>query len=169
MYLPSRRWRSTYASFDQLSEPILRREPFQGSLVVESQAENFQLQAMLACWAKLSQRDEPDVYHPLLCHMIDVAVVAGEMWSSVLSPGKRSEIAKGLGLGENQDSAGVWCAFLAGLHDLGKASPDFQLQVSRVRAEVTKRLRGIGLPVKTGRSPKTSPHGTITAATLHPY
>ena len=59
-----------------------------------------------------------------------------------------------------------WCAFLAGLHDLGKASPDFQLQVGKVSAEVTKRLRGIGLPVKPGHGPKTTPHGTITADVL---
>ena len=96
---------------------------------------------MLACWGKLGDANESGSYHPLLCHMLDVASVAREMWRSTLSPRLRRETTEALGFLEDQDAAGVWCAFLAGLHDLGKASPSFQLQIERVREPVKNRLR----------------------------
>ena len=122
---------------------------------------------LLACWAKLGYGEESPSYHPLLCHMIDAASVAREMWRSVLSHGQQSELAGDLGFNQNQEAAAVWCAFLAGLHDLGKASPAFQLRVKQAsrREEVKQRLRGIGLRVYD-LSLNPPPHGTITAATL---
>jgi CRISPR-associated endonuclease/helicase Cas3 len=119
-----------------------------------------------SCWAKLSVSDDESGYHPLLCHMVDVAMVALEIWRSVLSSKQRSAFAVGLGFGENQEVAGSWCAFVTGLHDLGKASPAFQLGKEQIRQEVRERLRGAGL--SSGRSYRVSraPHGTITAATL---
>lgn len=37
-------------------------------------------------WAKTSQDKEnfPNAFHPLMCHMIDVAVVTQSMWQEVL-------------------------------------------------------------------------------------
>ena len=67
--------------------------------------------------------------------------------------------------GDCLDSAGMWCALLAGLHDLGKASPAFQLQTERARAEVTSRLEVSGLRVPVQHRTAT-PHGTVTAADL---
>ena len=121
---------------------------------------------MFACWGKLASADELPSYHPLLCHMVDVAMVTREMWQYCLSPSQRGGLSIGLGLGHDQDSAGLWCAFLAGLHDLGKASPAFQLQVERVCVEVEHRLRANGLTAPPLRTSKYTPHGVITAATL---
>ena len=127
---------------------------------------------MFACWGKLASADESSSYHPLLCHMVDVAMVTREMWRYSLSPSQRGGLSFGLGLGHDQDSAGLWCAFLAGLHDLGKASPAFQLQNGNpkfrdpARAEVMQRLRDNGLPVPSLHTPKRTLHGAITAATL---
>ena len=123
---------------------------------------------MFACWGKLASADEPSSYHPLLCHMVDVAMVTREMWQYSLSPSQRGGLSIGLGLEHDQDSAGLWCAFLAGLHDLGKASPAFQLQVDRVRGEVKQRLRDNGLPVPTLHDSRHTPHGVITTTVL-PY
>ena len=117
---------------------------------------------MLACWGKLGDANESESYHPLLCHMLDVASVAREMWRSTLSPRLRRETTEALGFLEDQDAAGVWCAFLAGLHDLGKA---FQFQVERVREPVKNRLRSVGLRVDRYHAISRTPHGTITAAT----
>ena len=104
-------------------------------------------------------------YHPLLCHMIDVAMVAQEIWRLALSPGQRSEMTRTLGFGSDDAAAGYWCALFAGLHDLGKASPSFQLQVERVRSKVAGRLHSVGL--RWGQIPiNPPPHGTITATTL---
>ena len=102
---------------------------------------------MFACWGKLASPDESPSYHPLLCHMVDVAMVTQGMWQYSLSPSQRRGLCSGLGLGQDEDAAGLWCAFLAGLHDLGKASPAFQLQVEKVRARVEQRLRDNGLTV----------------------
>lgn len=121
---------------------------------------------MFACWGKLASADESPSYHPLLCHMIDVAMVTRAMWRYSLSPSQRGGLSIGLGLEHDQDSAGLWCAFLAGLHDLGKASPAFQLQVEKTRAKVKQRLRDNGLTVSSIRTSKFTPHGVITAATL---
>ena len=121
---------------------------------------------MFACWGKLASAEESSSYHPLLCHMVDVAMVTREMWQCSLSPSQRGGLSMGLGLGHDQDAAGRWCAFIAGLHDLGKASPAFQLQVEKVRAKVEQRLRDNGLTVPSLQASKYTPHGVITAATL---
>ncbi len=133
---------------------------------MESKADSLESEAMFACWGKLASADESSSYHPLLCHMVDVAMVTREMWHYSLSPSQRGGLSIALGLGHDQDSAGLWCAFLAGLHDLGKASPAFQLQVERVRTKVEQRLRDNGLTVSSLRTSKYTPHGVITAATL---
>ena len=123
---------------------------------------------LLACWAKLDADSEAPGYHPLLWHMTDVAMVARELWQSVLAPAQRTMLSDALGLGDRLDSAGLWCALLAGLHDLGKACPAFQLQSERARAEVTFRLHrhGLRVPVQHRPSRDLASHGTVTAATL---
>ena len=123
---------------------------------------------LLACWAKLNSDNGRPGYHPLICHMYDVALVAKEMWESTFSPAQQKAMSESLGFGECRNTAGLWCAFLAGLHDLGKASPEFQLQVESVRGEVMERLRRNEVRVSTQHrlGLKSTPHGTITAAAL---
>src|SRR4051812_12928743 len=95
----------------------------------------------VAYWAKLGRSAGNDAcFHPLLCHMIDVAVVARAMWRDVLSAAARDRLGDALGL--PADMAESWVAFLAGLHDLGKACPVFQL---RREAAVLRALYA-GLP-----------------------
>ena len=123
---------------------------------------------LLACWAKLDTDSGPPGYHPLLWHMTDVAMVARELWQSVLSPAQRNMLCEALGLEGCRGAAGLWCAFLAGLHDLGKASPAFQMQVEGARVEVAARLQrnGLRIPVQHRSSHASASHGTVTAATL---
>ena len=119
---------------------------------------------LLAVWAKLSRTQNGGFeYHPLLCHMIDVAAVAEAMWKNVLSRWARSEIARALGL--SQEHAGQWVELLAGLHDLGKASPAFQYQVKVAQREIEQRLKGLGLTARIPGKDRAK-HGTMTAATL---
>ena len=68
---------------------------------------------LLACWAKLNSGNGRPGYHPLLCHMADIAMVAKEMWESTFSPAQQTAMAEALGLGECRDAAGLWCALLA--------------------------------------------------------
>ena len=125
-------------------------------------------QRLLACWAKLGFGHGLPEYHPLLYHMVDVSIVAREMWRSAFSPAQRTVMSEALGLGGHLEAVGLWCAFLAGLHDLGKASPAFQLQVDNIRGKVTERLHHshMRVPVQHRLGLKATPHGTITAATM---
>lgn len=60
----------------------------------------------------------------LLWHSVETSVVASVLWDEVLAPATRSVIAAALGL--PVDVARRWSLFLAGLRDLGKASPPLQ-------------------------------------------
>ncbi|MEJ7654066.1 MAG: CRISPR-associated endonuclease Cas3'' [Chloroflexia bacterium] len=111
----------------------------------------------LLLWAKWSKGDSP-TYHPLLCHLCDVAAVTLEMWVAVLSPWVRRSFADDLGLSD--EDTGRWLAYLSGLHDIGKASPTFQLKVEASRLE----LQAAGLPLRTKAG--TVPHGTVSAVVL---
>jgi len=72
-------------------------------------------------WAKLGENEH---YHPLICHLIDVAQVAQELWNKVLTDGIRDHFAALLAV--RRDECGTLLSFWIGLHDLGKASPAFQ-------------------------------------------
>ena len=74
-------------------------------------------------YAKTS-RDNPDQIHLLLYHLIDVGQVTLVMWNEVFTPSFRSHIAKQLGV--TVEESGRFIAFIASLHDLGKASPAYQ-------------------------------------------
>ena len=110
-------------------------------------------------WAKLAQGQEgTPKFHPLICPMIDVAVVAQAIWRSVLSPAARDRVAEDIEL--SAEVAERWVAFVAGLHDLGKVCPVLQLR---------KEARGLaGLYQGLPRSPagNDAKHGQVTAAEL---
>ncbi|MBX6770503.1 MAG: CRISPR-associated helicase Cas3' [Chloroflexi bacterium] len=116
-------------------------------------------------WAKLARgpAGEP-TFHPLICHLLDVAAVARAMWDHVLSPRMRAWLAEALALDE--DTARRWIAFLAGIHDLGKASPGFQLQ-DDAPPVLKDRLRAYGLWF-SAPLPHPPAHGLVTAKALPP-
>lgn len=108
-------------------------------------------------WAKTA-RDNPLGWHPLLYHMLDVAAVAGALWNRSLSPWSRCFAATQLGVSE--DEASRLLAFWSGIHDLGKACPDFQYRYEPGKV----RLQNVGF---SGQLPsRRAPHGVVTAATL---
>jgi CRISPR-associated endonuclease/helicase Cas3 len=112
-------------------------------------------------WAKLPGNDHNSrSFHPLICHMLDVAVVAREMWRSVLPEAARQKLAAALGL--SPEAAQRWITYLAALHDLGKASPAFQM---RQEAQHLLRLyQAFGSPPNVEAS--ECPHGRVTAGEL---
>lgn len=91
---------------------------------------------LLRFWAKTSDAaDDParqHAFHPLICHMIDVACVAEAMWRDVLPETTKKRLAEPFGLAGDPKSAGKLIAFLIGLHDLGKCSPPFALRGKNV-------------------------------------
>lgn len=106
-------------------------------------------------WGVTLREGEP-AWHPLICHMIDVAMVALRLWHYLLPPVVKQQMQASLGL-ESPDHAGRWIAFFAGLHDLGKASPAFAFKWP----SGAERLLAEGFKPPGGR--RSVPHGFITA------
>ncbi|MDQ3713873.1 MAG: CRISPR-associated helicase Cas3' [Acidobacteriota bacterium] len=82
-------------------------------------------------WAKTSKnKNYQNAFHPLVCHLIDVAVSAQAIWDNVLTDTQKQRLAKPFRLedDDNLKTAGTLFAFLIGLHDLGKCSPPFALR-----------------------------------------
>lgn len=115
---------------------------------------------LIRFWGKLGRtKDAFPPFHPLICHMIDVAAVAGQMWDGVLSEPARAALTRGLGLPDDASSR-IWVTFLAALHDLGKACPAFTL---RKEARVLRHLYP-GLPDPPAGV--NAPHGVVTTIAL---
>ncbi len=94
-------------------------------------------------WGK---KDKTDGHtRPLLYHMIDVASVVEAMWDSVFHHAAQKHFTMALGLFDNISRTKKYISFWAGLHDIGKAFPEFQEQ---------------------RRSLKKTPHGVVTAKSL---
>jgi CRISPR-associated endonuclease/helicase Cas3 len=93
---------------------------------------------IFAFWGKAgrAKAGEEVVPLPLVCHLIDTAVVAELLFEVVLGPRCRAELAAAFGpLG----NARRWVALLCALHDIGKLSPAFQA----LRPDIALRqLRG---------------------------
>lgn len=90
-----------------------------------------------AMWAKSTTA--AGAWQPLWTHLIDVGVVARTLAERWLTRPARQGLADGLGLSEEQALA--WAAVLAALHDLGKATPHFQL----LSGPDAKRLEDLGI------------------------
>lgn len=137
---------------------------------------------LLRFWAKTSNDhiNKPNAFHPLICHLIDVACVAQLMWREVLPQATQKRIAGALGLENDSESknnyeqTGKIVAFIAGLHDLGKCSPPFTLRgLNELPSGETRRLielyKDTPFIQLNGRKPKLAkevPHGFVTAIEL---
>ncbi|WP_406360615.1 CRISPR-associated helicase Cas3' (plasmid) [Streptomyces sp. NBC_01544] len=117
---------------------------------------------VLTVWAK-HDRDS-DGWLPLWRHMEDSAAVAGLLWDMWLPASVRKLIASALPGGE-QDARrlAVW---LAGVHDIGKATPAFACQVD----QLADLMREQGLEMRSARAlgpeGRVAPHGLAGQALL---
>ncbi|MFI2415660.1 CRISPR-associated helicase Cas3' [Streptomyces sp. NPDC018947] len=89
--------------------------------------------------------------------MEDSAAVAGLLWDQWLPVGVRRLVAEALPRGESDARAlAVW---LAGVHDIGKATPAFACQVD----QLADAMRGQGLEMRSARAVgpdrRIAPHG----------
>lgn len=82
--------------------------------------------AASVCWGKSSHSDDHG-WMPLHQHLSDTAAVAGHLYESFLPVSVQSLLASALPGGRTD--ALVACAWLAGVHDIGKATPAFAIQV----------------------------------------
>jgi len=109
-------------------------------------------------WAKANRKTGQ--IHPLICHTLDVALVAQTMWNEAFTTSLRRQMAETLGT--NEEEAGRTLAFWAGLHDLGKATPAFQRKYSPAEAEL--KQAGLKFARQFGR--ESFHHGAATAFLL---
>ncbi|MFJ9434755.1 CRISPR-associated helicase Cas3' [Streptomyces sp. NPDC101490] len=110
---------------------------------------------VLALWAKHDRGS--DGWLSLWQHLEDSAAVAGMLWDHWLPVGVRCLIGEALPGGEADGRRlAVW---LAGVHDIGKATPAFACQVESL-ADV---MRGVGLGMRSqgamGPERRLAPHG----------
>ncbi|WP_331735855.1 CRISPR-associated helicase Cas3' (plasmid) [Streptomyces anulatus] len=111
--------------------------------------------AVRRVWAKHDR--DAEGWLPLWRHMEDSAAVAGLLWDEWLPEQVRDVIAGPLPGGvEDARRLVVW---LAGVHDIGKATPAFACQVD----QLADRMRDAGLDMRTqgqfGPDRKVAPHG----------
>ncbi|MEU6631737.1 CRISPR-associated helicase Cas3' [Streptomyces parvus] len=111
--------------------------------------------AVRRVWAKHDR--DAEGWLPLWRHMEDGAAVAGLLWDEWLPEQVRNVIAGPLPGGmEDARRLVVW---LAGVHDIGKATPAFACQVD----QLADRMRDAGLEMRTqkqfGPDRKVAPHG----------
>lgn len=88
-------------------------------------------------WAK-SNREQPEQIHLLIYHLLESAAVGLGMWNHVFSASIRQEYSSLFRLKEG--IFGKLLAYWIGLHDIGKASPCFQI---KIKASNPERIRQI--------------------------
>ena len=96
---------------------------------------------MYRLWAKREPRGrkaKTRAYHALIYHLLDVAAVAYGLWDAGLGAGQKKWLMEMLGLDEA--AARGMLALLAGLHDIGKATPAFQKKVPDLYAKLDDDL-----------------------------
>ncbi|WP_455678713.1 CRISPR-associated endonuclease Cas3'' [Streptomyces achromogenes] len=113
-------------------------------------------------WAKYDR--DSDGWLPLWRHMEDAAAVAGLLWDRWVSAGVRRLVAEVLPRGDADARAlAVW---LAGVHDIGKATPAFACQVD----QLAETMRQYGLEMcsakAVGPDRRVAPHGLAGQALL---
>lgn len=74
-------------------------------------------------WGKTNRVDDTE-WLPLYVHMADSAAMAVRIWDTWVPYGTKSIISRDLG--NDDDLARKLMIFLAGVHDIGKATPVFQ-------------------------------------------
>lgn len=108
-----------------------------------------------AVWAKHDR--DTDGWLPLWRHMEDSAAVAGLLWDQWLPLGVRRLIGEALPGGDQDARALV--VWLAGVHDIGKATPAFACQVELL----ADAMRDQGLEMRSraamGPDRRLAPHG----------
>jgi CRISPR-associated endonuclease/helicase Cas3 len=117
---------------------------------------------LLALWGKTDRETGGSGYHPLVCHLLDVGSVAERLWTVVLTERVRDRIARAWDLDASE--AGNWFSLLAATHDLGKASPTFQVKAGDRH---TARVQSAGLPLSSSDAVGgAAAHGDVSAAIL---
>ena len=113
-------------------------------------------------WAKSHPMFGAELTHwlPLWQHLHDAAGIAGKLWDDWLPKQVRQLLVNATG---DDESARALLRFLAGVHDIGKATPAFAIQVDSLRDAIA----GTGLDIaRELPNRKERPHGLAGQAIL---
>lgn len=137
--------------------PVLPRGHSQNTTVEPDFSE-----AARSVWAKTDAREGTSM--GLTRHLLDSAAVAGEIWDHWLAPNVRRNISASLPEGEADGR--ILVRWLAGIHDIGKASPGFAVKARHAPefAHLVDRMADHGLvcpPYVSGGFTKLPPHCRI--------
>jgi CRISPR-associated endonuclease/helicase Cas3 len=107
--------------------------------------------------------------HLLLYHLVDVGQVALLMWQKVLTDSIRQHLAGLLDLSVTE--TGQFIAFIAALHDLGKAGPAYQKKYAPNWLLNDLKAAGFQLESPDGKKAfeKTFPHATVSTWVLEAF
>ena len=114
-----------------------------------------------ALWAKKEEKDGVFFWLPLPVHLEDTKRITGLLWEHWLSDGQKAVVAKDFDTGKQI------AMFTAGIHDIGKATPAFQLKKGFSNSkdldnELTDKLIKAGLTDIDKlilAAPEKTPHG----------
>jgi CRISPR-associated endonuclease/helicase Cas3 len=107
-------------------------------------------------WAKTGPGGS---FLPLDAHLRDAGAVASRLWDRALTPRQRGWYAARLG--GDEASVRAWVSFLAAAHDVGKASPPFQMQVPELAARLLDPVLA-----KDGGTAEKLRHDAVSGAIL---
>lgn len=116
-------------------------------------------------WAKIST--DGILWLPLHIHMRDSADASEYLWKNWLSKSTRNLISNSMMLESDDEKLLQFIRFLAASHDLGKASPAFQIKASSTNAKfLVNRVRECGLSINGKLDVNAIPHATISMIIL---
>lgn len=112
--------------------------------------------AAWSVWGKLDPAS--DSWMALVRHLEDAAAVAGYLWDDFLPQATRSFICEALAVPGDQGRRLV--CWLAGVHDIGKATPAFAAKALPILPQVLDRMRDHGLDARPTPEDRQAPHAT---------
>ncbi len=107
-------------------------------------------------WGKLSPIS--DGWMPLVTHLEDSSAVAGYIWDEFLPVATRSRICEALGIPDEEGRRLV--SWLAGVHDVGKATPAFAAKAAVIMPSVLDSMRDQGLDARPTPEDRRVAHAT---------
>jgi CRISPR-associated endonuclease/helicase Cas3 len=128
-------------------------------------------------WAKKSSRSGVYRWLPLLQHLTDTMGISGLLWEHWLSEGQRDLIIRSM-KSNDEETAKRLVQFLGAIHDLGKATPAFQIRQNRyvdspdLDNQLIEKLEKFGfidIRKLSLINPEQSPHSIATEALLQSY
>jgi CRISPR-associated helicase Cas3/CRISPR-associated endonuclease Cas3-HD len=116
-------------------------------------------------WGKLDPRG--DGWMPLVIHLQDAAAVAGYLWDEFLPAAVRRYISESLDI--PPDEGRTLLTWLAGVHDVAKATPAFAAKAGAVMPHVLDTMRDCGLDARQTPEDRHAPHATASQVVVEDW